>query len=501
MPTLYNGKKLIPVPTASIRVNQIKTGDKENLNYIHSIAINGVILPFKGSPNSSGQFWDQSGYPPDETLTIDKELRNIEAKQTAIRDLFAIEGKTLEFQPWDGGPEIKCNPRIIDIDFPTGQWVSECPYTITFEAPLIQYEGSFGSGYLGVPLIASYNVDNVNDNWTINQNEEENFWTISRDINAKGDRVYDENGNLIKLPWEWARDFVLDQCSNGTLPSFIKFADPLISGISNNFNGYNYSRNSNPNKRDGIFSVTEIWVATSGNTPFIESYEISRESHEDSSLTSVSINGEIRGLSSLTITNQSNVTIPTSGRKLDGANLGFSGVWSYGGVSDKTYLRAKALSEVFDLNPVPLVETVAKRDKMGIINYRRDYDNRPINLVSGTIIERVSVQDQFPENIYPVITVPGRPAPIIQNINANTMGKRNLSITVVMDRNKEPYKTLFSNFSNYASIPRPNVSGIINSFKPNGILGYHWFESQNGTSWLPDKLRLEQNVSWETSVL
>lgn len=493
MPILYRGSKLIPVPTAAINKIITKSGDGEHIDYKYNITLNGILLPYKGSPSANGAFHTGPGYPADDTFALDTELTNLVAKQVALSDLFSVEGGLCEIQPWDGGPNIKFNPRVVDIQYEQGQWVTETNYTITLEAPHIFYEGNLGSGYLALPTLARYNVESIQDNWNVELNEEEKFWTIKRDLSAKGTRVFDENGILISDPWHEARRWCIDQSTSGNLPDFAKFTDPMTSGLAG-FIGYNYARIASTNKNDGTYSLSETWVATSGSRNYIESFEVSLNNSNEDGLDNVSINGEIRGLD---ITYQ--IPIEASG-KIGAANIAFSGIWNFYTWNDLTYERAKSYSEIRDLNVVPKSYSISKQEKLGVVRYQRDYDNRPLNLITGSLVERFQISDEFPTKIMPEIIVPGRPAFLLQDIGANTPGTRNVSVTIIMDRKKEPYASAFAAInaggSGYASLPRPNASGLINLFAPLGLEGIDWRLSENHENWQPQSLKLDKNITW-----
>src|SRR5687768_384106 len=111
MPMYVDGKKLIPSPVVSITRDFLRTGDGTIVGRAYRLSVRGTLLPYKGSPDASGVFWTGAGYPPDTTVTASTELRYILAKQAALRDIFSKDGLLLEVQPWDGGPNIKCNAR------------------------------------------------------------------------------------------------------------------------------------------------------------------------------------------------------------------------------------------------------------------------------------------------------------------------------------------------------------------------------------------------------
>src|SRR5690606_4343088 len=151
MPVSYGENKLIPAPLVVMNKQYVKGGDGTNIGSTFTVTLNGTLVAWKGSPTASGTFWTNSGYPPDESIVSDSRHKALLRKQEALRRLFSQEGLSLEFTPWDGGAALKCNPRVISIDFPEGMWFDRCEYTITLEADnilgLINPEGEDNFDY------------------------------------------------------------------------------------------------------------------------------------------------------------------------------------------------------------------------------------------------------------------------------------------------------------------------------------------------------------------
>ena len=81
----YDGKALIPAPFVSISKEYNALDDGTPVGSTYSIVLHGTLLSFKGSPSSSGTFWESTDYPPDES--IDVQLRS--------RDTGFLDGRGL----------------------------------------------------------------------------------------------------------------------------------------------------------------------------------------------------------------------------------------------------------------------------------------------------------------------------------------------------------------------------------------------------------------------
>ena len=103
----------------------------------------------KGSPQSDGSWHTVAGtYPSNESVPADDIQYSLFKKASAIRKLFATEGKELYIYTWKQKPEaqrtgsaandfgnmgIMCYPRITSVDIGDNRYIGPIPYTITLE--------------------------------------------------------------------------------------------------------------------------------------------------------------------------------------------------------------------------------------------------------------------------------------------------------------------------------------------------------------------------------
>ena len=242
---VYNEKRLIPAPLVSITKNYQKSGNGEIVGKVYNLTINGTIVAWMGSPMSDGSFWGSSGYPNDETIASENRLGAIQRKQEAIRHLFSNEGKSFEIQSSISNVPVKCNPRIVSIDFAQGIWHDRCEYTITLECDEL-----YGGDFSNEDIFLQY-ISDAQEQWTIDTNEDQaesldisRTYALSHTISAQGKRFYNELGELTKEPWEHAKNFVLSKI--GIDSSIITSSG--INNLPSYYKGLNHVRNENIDK-------------------------------------------------------------------------------------------------------------------------------------------------------------------------------------------------------------------------------------------------------------
>lgn len=302
----YNGFKIIPAPLVTINKTYRKDKDSGNFGTSYNITLNGTLLSFMGSPSGhysslNSAFWNLGGYPPDEPVQGNNEdFNSILRKQEAIRHLFREDGKSLEWQPSNGQPVVKCNPRVQSINFEEGrgQWSQGCDYTIQLEADWIYINGTTDIE----DVTAQDLIESLTETWAFEEvvgrqefdplpGTDGQTYRVSHNISARGILGYDENGVLLnnKPAWEHARDAVNLRVS-GVVDSNIIYT---ILGASGWFGG-EYVKNPSVDKKEGSFSVVETWLLKETLDAFIEK-NFSVDYNGDTNEYSVRYTGIIRG--------------------------------------------------------------------------------------------------------------------------------------------------------------------------------------------------------------
>lgn len=475
MSVSYNGKKIIPGPFASISKNYVTTDDGRKISSGFQITLEGTLVAYKGSPTTSGTFWELSGYPPDEVIGQDSYLTAILRKQEALRELFADEGKSFEIQGYDGAAPLKANPRLAGpIDFRRGSpisWVHKCEFTVTLLADVIYINGtSIGEDD---DELTQYHIDKFTENWNIESADENSrTFRLTHQLSAKGKRFYDEAGTLTQEAWENARDYVLVRTGLG-----IDATQMIASGVLdlNTYTAYNYLRNQSVNEAGGEFSVAETWLCfnNSGGYHAIEEFSVNTRIGEDNKV-SVGVEGNIKGLEL-----RDNTTRALVSTRWENA----SGKWDE--VSGLLSDRASNLSG-YSLHPTPMNRTIGRNEINGVVNYSYEYNNRPTAFINGAVSEVINISYDNPCDIFAEIPIVGRAAgPLLQDMETKTSRKRNLSIEYVMAS------------SGQSLLVEGDTDALVALYTPSA---YQVFKSKDTPTFSPTTGRGSRNVSWTIEV-
>ncbi len=464
MPVIYNNRKLIPSPFITIAEEEVKVGDN-TIGKTYRMTVNGTFVAYKGSPTSSGTFWTDSGYPPDEILTHDEHMKSIIAKQQALRLLFGTEGQLFEIQPWDGSASLKCNPRVLGVTIAEGQWYNVATYSIELEA-----DNLFGATVPSGENPFTEFVTNTSEDWQIEladpQDETvQSTYRMTHTVSAVGRKHYELNGSALD-PTTQAKNWVIQRL--GLDP--IQQAATDVLNISPSYGGYNHVRSQNTNELEGSFSVSESWILSLNN--YKEDFNVETTQSTDNGLVQVNIQGNVEGLE----TRDSSYGI--SQTKYDAAINRFTTVQgllltranNYGGIS---------------LNPSPVSYSIGKNPVTGNINYNYSYNSRPSNLIDGALSEVIEITYNASCDVFAELPVLGRVlGPVLQNINTVTSPSRQLSIQAV-----------FSGVSNIAAAP-PDTSSIVTLIVPDAN---QVFKENDTVNWNPRQGIYSRNISWKHS--
>ena len=484
--------------------------------------VGGGPFPFFGTPTTAtahvgppvafdNNISHVSSRPPTQLVPMDHHATALISKQRALRALFAQDGQRLEITDLsEDQPAVICFPRLTNIDFSEGPYVLRSDYTINLEADIlfhrddaalnVDQEGTFiphASGefasLLDTPVAGITEEDLVvemsgafiadfSEDWSIEVDENGETYTdangvtqirpksyrISHSLNATGKKHYmmKENESVEKIPaWESARKFVTQRLHKDAVPSgYPNIYGQISSGVINlmdDYGGFNCVRTENVSESAGTFSVTENWFLASGTA--FENYNINLSTSNSAPFVSVNIDGNIKGLS----------TITPSGEMYGGIGLGgpvggfpqslapapppatpttaqtpyqnavrkYNTISNSGlfGVGSDIYRRANNMVAV-QLNSQPLSVSIGSNEYTGELSYSLAFDNRPTNIISGAIVETLQVSDTYPGDVFAIVPVIGRATgPILQNIGGRTEYKRDVSLNLVMDYTKIPY--------------------------------------------------------------
>jgi hypothetical protein len=476
---LYDGKKIIPIPFVSIRKVYQKGEDGSNLGTVYAISLTGQLVAWRGSPasvegetdniNWAQQFWVGAGSPPDEDHGSIDSFQAILRKQEAIRKLFATQGLLLEITPCDGSPPLKCNPRVLEITFPEGNWVERCSYTIELEADIIL--GKFITGN-GEDAFEHY-ISSASEAWSLEFDEPQNYenqhtFRLTHTVLAKGKLHFEEDGIVLNQAWQEAKAYCVSKLGydpNQTAPAGDGYA------------GYNYVRAESSDEIGGNYQIAESWIVSKGDA--LEDFSVSTRTSLEDPYTTVSIEGNIRGLETNNISDIGDVDVVRS------KYLAASGYFDT--ISAQLYTRALAFGGALgaSLNTVPQSSQVGRNPITGTINYAYEYNTRPRSCITNAKSELITVSDENPADLIARLFIIGRAnGPILQDLNTTTGPRRTVNIEVVMNPATGCLFTAAGVAAFMSVAPTDDGDSIMNAFEAD--LENSWgqvFRVQDTPSW------------------
>ena len=557
------GVTIRPAPLVSVSTQILKNGAGEPFGVTYSITLTGTILDDKGSPHAldangakylaiPGGTFDTTGpydafskapEPTKQQIPAGQSLTAVLSKQKSLRALFATDGQRMTITDWGGSQSaFSCYPRVLSVDFQEGIYLERADYTITLEADtlligegdsdaseienegsLIASDGTVREGETEETLLASLSgafIADFSEDWAVEVDEGQGesvelprSYRVTHSINATGKTHFGPGGKKYKA-WEQAKNFVQQRLGDNPAGNYPNIMGKIGSGTLNlvdAYRGFNHTRTENLSESAGSYSVSETWLIAKGNA--YENYNLSISSSTDNPFVSVSIDGNIKGLTEYSPSgfggNDLNLlnggkepTTPPSGAYENalGKYNAISNNQAYGLTSD-IYARANN-SVAVALNSQPQSVSLGTNEYTGEITYNLQFDNRPTNIISGVLAEQISVNDTYPGDVFAVIPVIGRATgPVLQYIGGRTEYRRDLSINLTMDYTKVPYGSLRNPLlTKKPSIVEPTATQIANLVKelsPASEPGVRkYFVSPPSESWNPKDGTYSFNLSW-----
>lgn len=437
--------------------------------------------------------------PNRQVIPVSGLLGSILSKQIALRTLFSDNCNKIEVLSIDGNePVIQFYPKLTSISFEEGVWIDTCRYSITLETDFLLNKddkiiamNSYGQGIINInPLdisgitipdfINNYGgiVSDFSENWSLEPQDGNGItppyslggtnppndvvartYRLTRNLSATGKRISDcltpaSGGEAFVQARGFLKKY-LDKNSHNYNSYFYTtgvaathsdlpinnpgehFGSGFIYLSAQIYGGFNHSRSESFDVSAGTYSITDTWLLSSGTA--YESYSASLSSNVEDPLTTISINGTIKGLSSM----------PPSGYIYGGdyrsqvhltpyqnAINKYHTITNQGtfGISSDIYKRARKLVN-FDINPIPKSTSVGHNEFTGEITYNIDFDNRPITEnIAGLKSSSISINDTYPGDVFATIPVIGRSnGPVLQYLGTRTEYRRDVSIELVFD--------------------------------------------------------------------
>ena len=474
------------------------------------------------------------------------------SKQMALKALFARDGQRMEITDWDDdSATIVCYPRLINIDFQEGVYVNRCDYTITLEADtlldananieeigLLNSHPDVRPGVLDIPktgiqeatLIQSLGghfIQDYQESWSIESDDQQaestnpylpKTFRVTHNLSATGKTHFKPDptvdvGSIKTKAWENAANFVKSRLINktedvsGVYPNMPGLLGSGTLNLIGGLNAYNQVRTENVDEAAGSFAVTETFLLASGAS--YESFNLNITSNIDAPFIDVSIDGQIKGLESLSTSgvkylhDRGYYWPLTSGTAYHNAMEKYREISNNSnfGVGCDLYKRANNAVAVA-LNSQPKTITLGVNEYTGEINYSLAFDNRPTNIISGVLTEQISVNDTYPGDVFATIPVLGRDTgPVLQYMGSRTEYRRDVSINLAMDYTKVPYgqtrNPLLLKKPSVVSPTAEQIHELLIELSPANEPGVRkYFLSPPSESWSPKDGQYSLNLSW-----
>lgn len=150
------------------------------------------------------------------------------------------------------------------------------------------------------------------------------------------------------------------------------------------------------------------------------------------------------------------------------------------------------------MNPIPINMTESHRMHAGEIDYTFEFNNRPLNLVNGSVSENLSVSDTFPtQQIAEIFVLGRRLGPVLQDLGTVTSSTREVTFEIALPRPPTLAARLVFPVEAFKA-----ATGIVEQMNPKymfGVANNTYIKSYVKTdnqSWNPMEGKLTITKSW-----
>lgn len=476
----YGDYPLVPAPFMRLQRVPSKGQDGRIIGLTWNATLNGSLV----------------AYPSSSLVTIDTLQDEMAAAFSEQGQLFHLDCNDTTL--------LECYPRIGELNFEDGIWVDTCKYSLNME-------------WDALPSGITEYITEFSEEWNFEPNDERGRFVfntgsyeeigpsefkLTHTVNVTGKTTYN-SGEPVKLAWEEARDFIVNQNILGLDLAAIADKTEGIYGITaSDLSSHKHMRTVSVNERGGSYGVTESWILLDSDREpsgmAVEDFTINIKQSIDSALTNVSVEGTLQGLETISYTGTPYEITETRWEAVQNH-------WST--IKDKLYHRCNYSYQANrgntdkSLNLQELNYTIGQNPKAGVITYSKEFDDRPPNCLSGARLETFSITDNNPTDIYTIINIPGKSGgPLFQDIGTQTEGTRTLNIEAVFEPTGVCPTTNFSAFIAPPSGVLTEVAAIKSAFEDDFTNNnYSWFVAQNDQGWEPKSGKFTRTLSWKYS--
>ena len=486
---------LVPAPLVTFNKQVYNNVGRPGFGSDYTVTLQGTLLPTHGNPTTTGLStadWTRSSNVESEEVVALSGLQLLDVtikKQEYIRNLFTnptISGIAqpikVQIKGWNEAGAGSPGSGLIfygfvdDLSFDSdSRWANPTTYTVNLRTSSFISSANVGTFQIGNENVQSgYWISNLTDTFDIQEDGRstltfrdvvggmkkidkiDKVYSINRSITAVGSPVYDTGGGYLNglSPWQQASGFLHAYLKVGSGNLY----ETNLSGIKSNtlgqftnglYKAANFVYQESIDKEAGSYSITETFLLYSGLSPVIENITINHDVAENG-INTVAVQGTIQGLNTIS-------GFFHSGNAFINAYTYLTGVIDTG-VPSTAYYYARGimrgvsnLTENFVpwLHPRPLSKSFAHDLNAGSISYTYSFDDRPANIIPGSISESIQINDTYPGELFSVTPVIGRSQPVLQYLNSRSEYKRNLSINITMGQTGDP---TFLNVNNVGNI-------------------------------------------------
>lgn len=490
----YNGNEIVPVPIITFqREAHMSANLEQPYGFTQKISLDGTIV-------GSGLV---------DTMSQIQTLKNI----------FAVNGARFEIM-CDDTLVFAVYARISDMQFEesSNNWVMTVPFSIELE-----YDDE--EDLLGLPLEeVEAKISAYSENWSFDFSEDvkQYVWNLSLLNNQDGDASYPEQDSNSPFEGKVSRNISItgkQSWINGNYVSGVENAQLYIRenldlsynsefghaviGLTNltisgdTYNVFDHYRSHSTNHTDGTLSISDNWLVLAENSGFItkgfrEEFNINTSTSLEDNKVNISIDGQIQGFEQRTYDVDNAITNnPVTVTAYTNAES------AWGEIQSRLFSRSQKIFQAegrqTKLNPKPLSLTLGHSPTKGIITYNCNYNDRPCNFISGSLVENISIVDNNPADVFASIPVLGRPqGPVLQEIGTFTSPTREISIEVVMPT---PTGCNFNGLQEFN--PKTQVQELLCSFETDlSSSSDQIFKTGDSENWNPLNGRYSRTIGW-----
>ena len=395
----------------------------------------------------------------------------------AIEDAFSPElgCQVFKIQCDSNTPLIDSSGVVTNISFQPRNdadlFAQNASYTITLTIPSLSGDAPIASG-----------ITSISEEWSIQHLDEkaggtafggalmDTAFTVSHNVSLQVDGCATDGLSDAET--------YLNTLYGSSTPSDANVANVFdISSLSITYS--NHYRVLNKNVQEGSISMSETWVASTGTA--LEDFEVTREKNLDSDQTTVTANGTIQGLASISYPAGTGST-----SKMQNAITHWTGV-----VSGSLYSRANALYDGgYSLNPTGFSSSIGYNGGAGTVSYNYVFNDRPANCVAGAKSEIINISETEPNDVFASLTVLGRlSGPLFQEISTSGARTREISIEAILPRSGACTFADFTAPGDYDSLVDTYEAGLTSAYS-------QVFINNDTKTWSPKDGRFTWTKSW-----